>query len=133
MTRAAVLTDPETTESAKNTGKWVLAAAILGSGISFIDGTVVNVVLPVLQRELNASVSQVQWIVESYALILSALMLVGGSLGDRFGRNKIFSIGIFIFAAGSVWCGLSPNIEQLIAARCAGHRRSSSGPRQPCA
>ncbi len=113
----AVLSDPETTECPKNTGKWVLAAAILGSGISFIDGTVVNVVLPILQRELNASVSQVQWIVESYALILSALMLVGGSLGDRLGRNKIFSIGIFIFAAGSAWCGLSPNIEQLIAAR----------------
>jgi EmrB/QacA subfamily drug resistance transporter len=111
--------DPKsnTDHQAKGAGTWVLAAAILGSGISFIDGTVVNVVLPVLQRELNASVSQVQWIVESYALILSSLMLVGGSLGDRLGRNKIFSIGIFVFAAGSVWCGLSPDIRHLIAAR----------------
>ena len=69
------------------TGRWVLAAAILGSSITFIDGTVINVVLPVLQRELDATVAAAQWIVESYALMLAALILVGGSLGDRLGAT----------------------------------------------
>jgi EmrB/QacA subfamily drug resistance transporter len=95
----------------------VLIAAILGSSITFIDGTVVNVVLPVLQRELGADVSQIQWIVELYALMLSALILVGGSLGDRLGRRKVFMTGVAIFAAASVWCGVSPNVDQLILAR----------------
>jgi EmrB/QacA subfamily drug resistance transporter len=94
-----------------------LIAAILGSSITFIDGTVVNVVLPVLQRELNADVSQVQWIVELYALLLSSLILVGGSLGDRLGRKRVFMVGVVIFALSSAWCGLSPNIIHLIIAR----------------
>lgn len=83
----------------------------------FIDGTVVNVALPVLQAELKATAAQVQWIVESYALLLAALILVGGSLGDRFGRRRIFACGIVIFALASVWCGLAPNVNQLILAR----------------
>jgi len=99
-------------------GKWVLAATILGSGITFIDGTVVNVALPVLQSELGASVSAAQWIIEGYALILSALILVGGALGDHYGRKRIFLIGSLIFAAASAWCGLSPGINNLIVARC---------------
>jgi EmrB/QacA subfamily drug resistance transporter len=98
-------------------GNWVLAAAILGSAITFIDGSVVNVVLPVLQRELGASVDQVQWVVESYALMLAALILVGGSLGDRLGRRRVFSAGIVLFGLASVWCGLAGNIHQLIIAR----------------
>lgn len=101
----------------ESTGRWILAATILGSSITFIDGTVVSVALPVLQTEFHASVTEAQWIVESYALMLAALLLVGGSLGDHYGRKKIFSIGVFLFAAASVWCGLSPNVEQLIFAR----------------
>ncbi len=96
---------------------WVLAATILGSSITFIDGTVVNVALPALQRSLGANIAGIQWIVESYALMLSALILVGGSLGDRFGRRRIFSIGIIIFAAASAACSISQNVGQLIAAR----------------
>ncbi len=98
-------------------GRWVLAATVLGSGITFIDGTVVNVALPVLQRELGASVTDAQWIVESYALMLSALLLTGGSLGDRYGRKRVFAVGVALFALASAWCGLSPNTVQLIFAR----------------
>jgi EmrB/QacA subfamily drug resistance transporter len=98
-------------------GRWVLAATILGSGITFIDGTVVNVALPVLQRELGATVTDAQWIVESYALMLAALLLTGGSLGDRYGRKRVFAVGVALFALASAWCGLSPNVEQLIFAR----------------
>jgi EmrB/QacA subfamily drug resistance transporter len=96
---------------------WVLAATILGSSMGFIDGTAVNVALPALQRDLGATVTGVQWIVEAYALFLSALLLVGGSLGDRFGRRKVFLIGIAGFAAASAACGLAGNTAELIAAR----------------
>jgi EmrB/QacA subfamily drug resistance transporter len=96
---------------------WILAAAILGSSMAFIDGTVVNVALPALQVALHATISEVQWVIESYALFLSALMLTGGSLGDLYGQRRVFSAGIILFAAGSAWCGLSPDIGQLIAAR----------------
>ncbi len=85
--------------------------------MALIDGTVVNVALPVLQAELKATVADVQWIVESYALFLAALILVGGSLGDRFGRRQIFAYGVTLFAVASVWCGLSPSVNQLIIAR----------------
>jgi EmrB/QacA subfamily drug resistance transporter len=98
-------------------GPWVLAATILGSSMAFIDGTVVNVALPALQSDLRANVSDVQWIVESYALFVAALLLVGGSLGDLYGRRKIFAIGVTLFAAASAWCGLAPNIAQLVTAR----------------
>ena len=98
-------------------GPWVLAATILGSSMAFIDGTVVNVALPALQSALGATVSEVQWIVESYALFLAALLLPGGSLGDLYGRRKIFAVGVFVFGGASAWCGLAPNIHQLIAAR----------------
>lgn len=101
----------------RNVGRWVLAATILGSSMAMIDGTVVNVALPVLQATLNATAADVQWIVESYALFLAALILVGGSLGDRFGRRRIFAYGVAIFAVASVWCGLSPSVNQLIIAR----------------
>ena len=85
--------------------------------MAFIDGTVVNVALPVLQVDLNATTTDVQWIVEAYSLFLAALILVGGTLGDHFGRRRIFAIGIAIFTLASVWCGLSPNVLQLILAR----------------
>ncbi len=98
-------------------GSWVLAATILGSSMAFIDGTVVNVALPALQTALGATVSEVQWIVESYALFLAALLLPGGSLGDLYGRRKIFATGVVLFALASAWCGLAPNVQQLIAAR----------------
>lgn len=98
-------------------GRWVLAATILASSMAFIDGTVVNVALPFLQSSLNATAIGIQWVVEAYALFLSALLLVGGSLGDRYGRRRIFNIGVVIFAIASAGCGLAANIEQLIAAR----------------
>ncbi len=102
---------------AKSSQPWVLAATILGSSLAFIDGTVVNVALPALQKDLNATVLDVQWVVEAYLLLLAALLLVGGSLGDRFGRRKIYLLGVAIFALSSAWCGLAPRIGQLIAAR----------------
>jgi EmrB/QacA subfamily drug resistance transporter len=102
---------------AQSSGAWILAATILGSSMVFIDGTVVNVALPALQSALHASISQMQWVVESYALLLSALLLVGGSLGDRYGRRRIFAAGVIVFSAASAWCGLVPTIQQLIAAR----------------
>ena len=85
--------------------------------MAFIDGTVVNVALPALESALHANLADVQWVVESYALFLAALLLIGGSLGDRYGRRKIFTAGVLIFSAASAWCGLAPNIKQLIAAR----------------
>jgi MFS family permease len=94
-----------------------MAATILGSSIVFIDGTVVNVALPALQKSLDASVLDVQWVVESYALFLAALLLVGGSMGDRYGRRRMFCAGVGLFGLASVGCGLSQNIGQLIAAR----------------
>jgi EmrB/QacA subfamily drug resistance transporter len=100
-----------------NVGFWVLVATILGSSMAFIDGTVVNVALPVLQRELGATVGEAQWVVEAYSLFLASLILVGGSLGDSLGRKRIFAIGVALFTAASVLCGLSPNITILIAAR----------------
>jgi EmrB/QacA subfamily drug resistance transporter len=98
-------------------GRWVLAATILASSMAFIDGTVVNVALPFLQSALHATAIGIQWVVEAYALFLSALLLVGGSLGDRYGRRKIFNIGVVVFAIASAACGFAANIEQLIAAR----------------
>src|ERR1041384_6610530 len=98
-------------------GRWVLAATILASSMAFIDGTVVNVALPFLQTDLNATAIGIQWVVEAYSLFLSALLLVGGSLGDRYGRRRIFDIGVVIFAIASALCGLAANIEQLIIAR----------------
>jgi EmrB/QacA subfamily drug resistance transporter len=99
------------------TGPIVLAATILGSSMAFIDGTVVNIALPALQNSLHASITDVQWVVESYALMLAALLLVGGSLGDILGRRKVYVFGVAIFAAASGWCGLAQNIDMLICAR----------------
>ncbi|HET9919024.1 MAG TPA: MFS transporter [Ktedonobacteraceae bacterium] len=108
---------PDTMPSAPHVGVWVLVATILGSSIAFIDGSVVTVALPVIQRDLNATATDVQWIVEAYSLFLAALILVGGTLGDHFGRRRIFAMGIAVFILASIWCGLSPNVLQLIIAR----------------
>lgn len=98
-------------------GVWVLAAAILASSMAFIDSTVVNVALPALQNSFGASVVGVQWVVESYGLTLAAFILVGGSMGDLFGRRRMFLLGVGLFTLSSIACGLASSIEQLIAAR----------------
>jgi EmrB/QacA subfamily drug resistance transporter len=99
--------------------RWVLAATVLGSAMAFIDQTVINVALPVLQKSLGADVRQAQWIVDAYLLVLSSLMLAGGALGDRIGRVKVFAAGVALFGAASAWCGFSNDATMLIAARAA--------------
>src|SRR5438309_5936292 len=108
-----------TTKCGKAQRRWTLSATILGSSMVFIDGTVVNVALPTLQTNLNATVTDVQWVIEAYTLFLAALLLLGGSLGDHFGRKRIYAIGVAVFALASIWCGLAPTIQQLIIARAA--------------
>jgi EmrB/QacA subfamily drug resistance transporter len=97
--------------------RWTLVATILGSAMAFIDSTVVNVALPVLQQSLRAGADDVKWIVDAYLLVLSSLTLAGGSLGDRLGRVRVYAIGILVFAIASAWCGAAANAAQLIAAR----------------
>ncbi len=113
----AVILTGASDQASTNAQPWVLAAAILGSSMAFIDGTVVNIALPALQTAFEATISQVQWVVVCYELLLSALILTGGSLGDLFGPRRVFAVGIVLFAGGSAWCGVSPGIGQLIAAR----------------
>src|SRR5205807_7776423 len=96
---------------------WILAATILGSSMAFIDSTVVNVALPALQSSFRTTVVDVQWVIESYGLFLSALILAGGALGDIVGRRFMFVIGVLLFAAASAVCGFSPTIRQLIVGR----------------
>src|SRR5829696_1491438 len=98
-------------------GRWVLAATVTGSGIAFLDGTVVNVALPHIGEDLGASVGGLQWVLNGYLLVLSALILLGGSLGDRFGRRRIYQLGVTIFAVASVACAVAPNVGTLVAAR----------------
>ena len=96
---------------------WIVATTILGSSMAFIDGTVVNVALPALQSALSATISEVQWIVEAYALFLAALLLTGGALGDLYGRRKVFAAGVALFSVASAWCGLAASVRELIVAR----------------
>jgi EmrB/QacA subfamily drug resistance transporter len=110
---------PAAAPCSKLAGRWVLAATTLASSMAFIDGTVVNVALPALQANLNATIVDVQWVIEAYSLLLAALLLVGGSLGDHYGRRRVFLVGTALFALASAWCGLAPNIGQLIVARAA--------------
>ena len=102
---------------AKSAEPWILAVTILGSSMAFIDSTIVNVALPALQKSLGGTVVDMQWVVEGYALFLSALILVGGSLGDLLGRRRMFLAGVAVFAMASACCGLAPNIHQLVIAR----------------
>jgi EmrB/QacA subfamily drug resistance transporter len=98
-------------------GHWVLAVAVLGSGMVFLDGTVVNVALPVIGRDFDASTSALQWILNGYLLTLSALILLGGSLGDRYGRRRVFVFGVGWFTGASLLCAIAPSAELLIVAR----------------
>jgi EmrB/QacA subfamily drug resistance transporter len=98
-------------------GRWVLAVAVLGSGMVFLDGTVVNVALPDIGRDLDASTSSLQWILNGYLLTLASLILLGGSLGDRYGRRRIFVIGALVFTAASLLCAIAPTAGLLVVAR----------------
>jgi len=99
------------------TKRWVLGATILGSSMAYIDGSVVNVALPAIQADLAASLRGTQWVVNAYTLMLGALLLVGGSAGDRFGQRRMFILGVAIFTVASIACGFAPNVASLIAAR----------------
>jgi EmrB/QacA subfamily drug resistance transporter len=98
-------------------GRWVLLATVLGSSVVMLDATVVNVALDRLGRDLDAGFGGLQWVVNAYTLTLAALILLGGSLGDRFGRRRLLVIGTVWFAAASLLCGLAPSVEALVAAR----------------
>ena len=112
-----VLSSPAAVPCTREAEPWILAATILGSSMALIDGTAVNVALPALQQSFPATVLDVQWVVESYSLFLAALLLVGGSMGDRFGRRLVFCWGVALFAAASIVCGLADTVGQLIIAR----------------
>jgi EmrB/QacA subfamily drug resistance transporter len=98
-------------------GRWVLVATILGSGMAALDATVVNVALPAIGKDLGTGVSGLQWVLTGYLLTLASLILLGGSLGDRFGRRRVFQIGVVWFTVASLMCGLAPNLLALIGAR----------------
>jgi len=114
---AAILHGPTGTPCTAGAQRWTLVAAVLGSSMAFVDGTVANVALPALQRSLNATAFEAQWVIESYALFLASLLLAGGAFGDRFGRRRVFMIGVGLFSAASVACGVSVTVHQLIVAR----------------
>ncbi|HEX3306887.1 MAG TPA: DHA2 family efflux MFS transporter permease subunit, partial [Streptosporangiaceae bacterium] len=98
-------------------GRIVLVTTVLGSGVAFLDGTIVNVALPTIGRDLGAALSGLQWVISGYALTLAALILLGGSLGDRLGRRRAYIWGVAGFGVASALCGLSPNIQTLVGAR----------------
>ncbi|HTJ69557.1 MAG TPA: DHA2 family efflux MFS transporter permease subunit [Actinospica sp.] len=98
-------------------GRWVLVATVLGSGMAFLDATVVNIALPHIGGQFHAGAASLQWVVNGYTLSLASLILLGGTLGDRFGRRRVFALGVAWFAVASLLCGLAPNVEMLIAAR----------------
>ena len=114
---SVVVSSSTTTPCSPRSAPWILAAAILGSSLAFIDGTVVNLALPALQASLGATATQIQWIVESYALFLSSLMLAGGSLGDIYGRKRVFVTGIVVFTGASMWCAVASSVDVLLIAR----------------
>src|ERR1700757_337905 len=108
---------PQTASCAKSRGPWILATTILASSMAFIDGTVVNVALPAVQATFGATLGEAQWVIEAYELMLAALLLVGGAAGDRFGRRRVFVIGVVLFTVASIACGLANSVGFLIAAR----------------
>nr|QQZ48810.1 MFS transporter [Phenylobacterium glaciei] len=95
----------------------MLAGTVLGSSLAFIDGSAVNLTIPVIQQQLGGGAAAAQWIMNAYLLFLSALVLVGGAAGDRYGRKRVFVTGVILFTGASVCCGLSPNLPLLITAR----------------
>jgi len=111
------MTTKTPTSVSADTGRWVLLATILASSMAFIDSSALNVALPAIQADLGASGAQLLWVVNAYSLMLASLILVGGSLGDHLGRKRVFMIGISLFAAASLVCGLAPSAGALIAAR----------------
>ena len=111
---AAIRSGAPAAPCAEKSRPWVLAATILGSSMAFIDSTVVNVALPALQSNLHATVVDIQWVIESYGLFLSALILVGGALGDSLGRRAMFLLGVGAFAVASAGCGFSSSIQSLL-------------------
>lgn len=110
-------TTPEEVAFDSNGGHWVVAVAVLGSGLAFLDGTVVNVALPDIGRDFDASTGSLQWILNGYLLTLASLILLGGSLGDRYGRRRIFVLGAGLFTVASLLCAVAPSVELLVAAR----------------
>ena len=98
---------------------WVLAGTVLGSGLAFIDGSAVNLTLPVIQQSLGGGLAAAQWIMNAYALMLGALVLAGGAAADRYGRKRVFAAGVLLFTTASAACGFAPNLPVLLAARAA--------------
>ena len=111
-------------------GRWVLAVTVLGAGIASLDATVVNIALPTIGRDFHTGIGGLQWVMNGYTLTLAAFLLLGGSLGDRFGRRKVYLIGIVWFALASAACGFAPGVVFLIVTRMlqgAGRRCSPRG------
>ena len=100
---------PEPLALSSGRGRWVIAATVLGSGIAMLDATVVGIALPSIGRDFHGGVGTLQWVVTGYTLTLAAFLLLGGSLGDRYGRKRVFSIGVVWFAVASALCGLAPD------------------------
>jgi EmrB/QacA subfamily drug resistance transporter len=117
VTAAGRAQAPEAVRLGTPAGRWVLLAAVLGSGLASIDATVVNVALPAIGRGLDADLADLQWTITGYTLSLAALILLGGALGDRYGRRRVFVVGVVWFAVASLLCGLAPTVEVLIACR----------------
>src|SRR6201997_619740 len=109
--------EPQRVPLASSGARWLIAAAVLGSGIALLDATVVNVALPAIGRDLGGGLADQQWVLDGYLLTLSALLLSGGAAGDRYGRRRVFLVGLAVFTVASLACGLSPNIGWLIGAR----------------
>jgi len=117
MSTISKSSSPEEVALGSSAGRWVLAVAVLGSGMAFLDSTVVNVALPEIGRDLDASTSSLQWILNGYLLTLASLILLGGSLGDRYGRRRIFVLGTGLFTLASLLCAIAPSAELLVLAR----------------
>jgi EmrB/QacA subfamily drug resistance transporter len=115
--RAAAALSAQPIRLSQATGRWVMFATVLGSGVAMLDATVVNVALPALAQDLSASMAGLQWIVNAYTLTLAGLILLGGALGDRFGRRRVFVVGLVWFAVASAFCGAAQDVAMLVAAR----------------
>ena len=114
---SAASSAPTAVAYAAPAGRWILLATVLGSSMAMLDGTIVNVALPAIGEDLDAGIAGLQWTVNGYTLTLAAFILLGGAAGDRFGRRRVFLVGVVGFALASLLCGLAPNIETLVAAR----------------
>ena len=115
MTETAAATPALRMSTAR--GRWVVAATVLGSGMAALDATVVGIALPAIGRDFHAGIASLQWVVNAYTLTLAGLLLLGGTLGDSYGRRKVFVIGVVWFALASLLCGVAPTAGVLIAAR----------------